>query len=134
MGGNFIDTNILIYLASGDERKADAAEAVVRQGGTISVQVLNEFVNVARRKLDFSWSELSSFLKVIRELLHVVPLTVATHERGMQLAQRHQLSIYDGMILAAALESGCETLYTEDLQHGMSVMGVTVVNPLKSKE
>jgi predicted nucleic acid-binding protein len=131
MAGSFIDTNILIYLASADEGKANAAEEVVRKGGTISVQVLNEFAHVARRKLNFSWDELAMLLGAMRGLFDVVPLAVAIHDRGLHLAERHQLSTYDAMILAAALESGCDTLYSEDFQNGMSVAGLTVINPLK---
>ncbi|MCJ8521340.1 putative nucleic acid-binding protein [Pseudorhizobium tarimense] len=66
MAGSFIDTNILIYLASGNEEKANAAEEEVRKGGTISIQVLNEFSHVARRKLNFSWDELTMLLRAIR--------------------------------------------------------------------
>lgn len=76
MAGNFFDTNILVYLASGDPEKANAAERVIAPGGTISVQVLNEFSHVARRKMAFSWDEVHEFLATIRSLMAVVPVTV----------------------------------------------------------
>lgn len=118
MPGDFIDTNVLVYLASGDLKKAERAEQVVSRGGTISVQVLNELANVARRKMQLSWSETNEWLATLRRLLTIVPLTLATHERGVRLAEQHPLSIYDAMIVAAALEADCDTLWTEDLAHG----------------
>ena len=132
MPGNFIDTNVLIYLVSGDAAKADAAERAVGAGGMISVQVLNEFAHVARRKLRFSWDEVHSFLTMIRALLDVIPLTATIHDRGLQLAERYQLSIYDAMIAAAALASECDILFSEDLQEGMSIEGLTVINPFRN--
>lgn len=131
MPGNFHDTNVLIYLASGDPAKADAAERAVAMGGSISVQVLNEFAHVARRKLGFSWDEVQSFLATIRGVLDVLPLTAAVHDEGLLLAARYQLSVYDAMIVAAALSGECDVLFSEDLQDGMVINGLTVVNPLK---
>ncbi len=130
MAGNFIDTNILIYLASADARKANAAEEAVHAGGVVSVQVLNEFANVARRKLGFSWEEVHMFLDSCRAVLDVVPLTKEIHDLGLRLAERYQLSVYDAMIVAAALESRCDQLLSEDLQDGMTIEGVAIVNPL----
>lgn len=82
MAVSFIDTSILIYLASGDARKADAAEEAVRAGGYVPIQVLNELANVAWRKLEFSWTEVHAFLARCRALLDVVPLTAVIHELG----------------------------------------------------
>jgi predicted nucleic acid-binding protein len=132
MPGNFIDTNVLVYLASGEPEKADQAERVLSQGGTISVQVLNELANVARRKMKLSWEETNEWLSTLRRLLTVVPLTVESHDVGVRLAQRYQLSIYDAMIVASALEAGCDTLWTEDL-HGGAVFddSLRVVSPFK---
>jgi predicted nucleic acid-binding protein len=86
MPGNFFDTGVLIYIASDDAAKADRAEAMVREGGAISVQVLNEITNVARRKMKLSWRETTGFLSSLRELLTVHPVTVDTHELGLTLA------------------------------------------------
>lgn len=132
MPGNFYDTNVLVYLASGNSAKADAAERAISLGGTISVQVLNEFAHVSRRKMGFSWAEVHSFLATVRGALSVVPVTVAIHELGLELAERYGFSIYDAMIVAAALASGCDTLFTEDLQDGLSVADLVVVNPFKA--
>lgn len=117
----FIDTNILLYLLSANKEKAEKAEAILRSGGRISGQVLNETANVARRKLSMSWPDVKELLTLIRSLCPVDSLTIETHSRGMAIAERYQLSIYDAMIVAAALLSGCHTLYSEDMQHGLLV-------------
>jgi predicted nucleic acid-binding protein len=132
MPGSFFDTNVLVYLASGDCAKADQAERVIAGGGAISVQVLNELTNVARRKMRMSWSDTHSFLSLVRGLLIVHPLTVETHETGLALAERHGLSIYDAMIAAAAIHAGCDTLWSEDMQHGMEFEeGLRIVDPFR---
>ena len=121
MPGSFFDTNVLVYIASDDRAKADRAEAMIGDGGAISVQVLNELANVARRKMQMSWRETQVFLSLLRGLLTVHPLTVETHETGLTLAERYGLSTYDAMIAAAALHAGCDTLWSEDMQHGMAI-------------
>ncbi len=130
MAGNFLDTNILVYLASSDQTKADRAEALVRQGGTISVRVLDELSNVARRKLRMSWSEIDILLSSLRTLLTVEPITIDIHENGLALAERYTLSIYDSMIVASALHAKCDTIWSEDIKHGMIVdTQITIRNP-----
>jgi predicted nucleic acid-binding protein len=119
MPGSFFDTNVLLYLASGDAGKAARAEELVRAGGCISAQVLNEATNVARRRMRLSWSETRAFLGLLRGLLEVQPLALQTHDTGLTLAERHGLSVYDAMIAAAAMEAGCDTLWSEDMQDGM---------------
>lgn len=131
MPGNFYDTNILVYLASGDVAKAEAAERAIDLGGTISVQVLNEFAMVARRKMGFSWDELHAFSTAIRALLTTIPITIEIHDKGLSLAERYNFRVYDAMIVAAALSSDCDILFSEDLQDGMRVDGLTIVNPLR---
>jgi predicted nucleic acid-binding protein len=133
MPGSFFDSNVLLYATSGEVAKADRAEQLIRAGGTISVQVLNEIANVTRRKLRYSWSQTNTLLLQIRGLLAVVPVTVANHEAGIHLAERYGLSVYDGMIVAAALSSGCGTLWSEDMQDGLAVEGrLTIVNPFRA--
>ena len=132
MPGSFYDTNVLVYLASADKQKADRAEELIAEGGTISVQVLNEIAQVARRRMGFGWAELRTFLTTIRAVLTVVPLTVETHETGLALAERYRLSLYDAMIAAAALASGCSTLWSEDMQHGLVIARkLRIVNPFR---
>jgi predicted nucleic acid-binding protein len=117
----FIDTNVLLYLLSSDANKADRAEAILQTGGLISVQVLNEMANVALRKLSMPWEEINEVLTLIRSVCHVEPLTVKTHDRGRHAAERYKLNVYDAMIVASALLAGCETLYTEDMHHGLLI-------------
>ena len=126
----FVDTNVVVYLFSADCAKADRAEEVLASGSRISVQVLNELVAVARRKLGMSWREILQWTAQLRAICPVTPLTVETHERGLQIARRLGLSIYDGTIVASALLSGCTTLYTEDMQDGRVIDGqLTIRNP-----
>src|ERR1700753_895708 len=72
---SFFDTNVLVYLASGDPARADRAESLLTKGGAISVQVLNEVANVARRKMQMSWPETRGFLSLLRSLLSVHSVT-----------------------------------------------------------
>ncbi|RFB76332.1 PIN domain-containing protein [Methylovirgula sp. 4M-Z18] len=132
MAGNFYDTNVLLYLAGADRAKAEKVEDLLRQGGTISVQVLNEIANVTRRKMGLTWLETRDFLEAFRGLLVVQPLTLETHESGLALAERHGFSTYDAMIVAAALLAECETLWSEDMQNGMTVgKRLQIVNPFQ---
>lgn len=117
----FIDSNVLLYLLSADADKANRAEAIARAGGLISVQVLNEIANVARRKLAMSWMEINEVLTLIRSICPTEPLTIEIHDRGRLVAERYGLNVYDAMIVAAALFTGCETLYSEDMQHGLLI-------------
>jgi predicted nucleic acid-binding protein len=133
MPGSFFDTNVLLYVASGDPAKADRAEELIGAGGTISVQVLNEITNVARRKMGLSWTETRAFLTIIRSLLPVQPLTIDIHETGLALAERYGLSIYDAMIAASALHADCDTLWSEDLHDGIVLDGrLRIANPFRA--
>jgi predicted nucleic acid-binding protein len=134
MPGSFFDTNVLLYIASGDAAKAERAEQLIAAGGTVSIQVLNEIANVTRRKMRYSWERTHDLLSQIRQLLPVIPITLRIHETGIALAERYTLSIYDGMIAAAALDSGCDTLWSEDMHDGLLIDGrLTVVNPFRSR-
>ena len=130
MPGSFLDSNIVLYLASEDLLKADRAQELVAEGGTISVQVLNEIANISRRKMGLSWAETRNFLLMIRELLKVEPITIEIQDVGISLAERYQLSVYDSMIVSAALSAECDTLLSEDLQDGLLINGrLRVLNP-----
>lgn len=130
MPASFFDTNVLVYLASGDAAKADQAEAAVATGGAISVQVLNEVTNVARRTMQMSWADTHTLSDMLRGLLTVHSLTVEIHETGLRLAERYGFSTYDAMIAASALHAGCDTLWSEDIQHGMALdEGLRIVSP-----
>lgn len=133
MPGSFFDTNVVLYLASDDLTKANRAESILAEGGTISVQVLNEIANVARRKMRMSWEETHGFLSMIRSLLPVEPLTIETHETGLALAERYGLSPFDAMIVASALLAGCDMLWSEDMQDELVIDGrLQIANPFRA--
>lgn len=130
-GVDFFDTNILVYALSADPLKADRSERLLVGGGVISVQVLNEFVSVATRKFGLSFEEAREALSRFRAACDVVPLDIETHEDGLNIAQRHRLSIYDAMIVAAAQRGGCRSLWSEDLADGAVYAGLVVRNPFR---
>ena len=126
----FFDTNVLVYAMTGGPR-GGVARGRLRHGGVISTQVLNEFVRVSRKKLELDWSIVEAALGEFRALVdQVVPIAVTTHEAAVSLAKGHGFDIYDALIVAAALEAGCDTLFTEDMQHGRVIDGLTIRNPL----
>ncbi|MES2228643.1 MAG: PIN domain-containing protein [Pseudomonadota bacterium] len=126
----FVDTNVLLCLLCDDEAKADRAEALLAGRIVIGVQVLNEFLNVTRRKMGLPWPEVEQALTDVQRFADVRPLTLATHRQGLALAKRYQLGVYDAMIAAAALEAGCTTLASEGFSHGQRFEGrLTVRNP-----
>jgi predicted nucleic acid-binding protein len=117
----FLDANILVYAFSTDPRSAKA-ERLLATGCTVSVQGLNEFANVARRKLGMSWRETMDALAVIRTLCaRIVPINLETHETAMTLGSRHGFSIFNSVMLASALEAGCQTFWSEDMHPGMLI-------------
>ena len=128
----FFDTNVLLYLLSADQAKADTAETLVASGGIVSVQVLNEFASIATRKLHMLIPEVREVLRTVRRLCTVHSLSVESHDQGLEVADRYQLSIYDAMIVASAHQAGCKSLYTEDLQDGMAILGLTIRNPFNA--
>lgn len=129
----FFDTNVLLYAFDSSDPRQPIADTVLAQGGVISVQSLNEFAHVARRKLQWDWETVQAVLAAVRRAaIQVVPLTTALHKHGLDIAAAHRLSIYDAMIVAAALTAGCDTLYSEDLHDGLLIDGrLRVVNPFR---
>jgi predicted nucleic acid-binding protein len=128
----FLDTNVLLYLLSGDEDRAGRAEALLGERGVISVQVLNELVNVATRKLRLTWNEVEDVLVAVRSACRVEALTIDVHDRARELTERYRLSFYDGVIVASALLAGCRVLYSEDKHHGLKVdRTLTIRNPFQ---
>ncbi|MDO8292307.1 MAG: PIN domain-containing protein [Gallionella sp.] len=133
MALSFLDSNIILYLLSADVVKADKAEAIVAGGGVISVQVLNEVTSVCRRKLKMPWGDIEAVLAAVKSACNVIPLTIATHETAVKIAQRYDISFYDANICAAAILSGAKTLVSEDMQEGMSIDGLIIQNPFNVK-
>jgi len=132
-GRAFFDTNVLIYSLGAQDPRGRRAEQLLSEGGVVSVQVLNEFCDVARRKIRMSWNDVRQSLRVIQFFCSdPVPITMDTHERALILAEGHGIRIYDALILASALGTKCTTLYTEDLQDGQVIDGkLTVRNPFQ---
>ena len=129
-GGSFFDTNVLLYLVSSESEKARMLDRYMMGGGKISVQVLNEITNVARKKYGFTIEQIRPFLLTLRAAFQVVPVTLELHEIGLDLIGRYQFSTYDAMIVAAALHSGCNVVLSEDMQNGMSIYGrLRIQNP-----
>ena len=125
----FIDTNVLIY-AQGAGPKSDTARRVILAGGVISVQVVNEFAAVLRRKFRLEWDLIADAVADAREALGPVrPIDVDIHLRAVDLARSHGFGFYDSLIVASALAAGCDTLLTEDLEAGRRIAGLTIVNP-----
>lgn len=129
---DFFDTNVLLYTVSSDSSKADVAEAAIKEGGVISVQVLNEVASVARRKMQLPWERTQALVSMFRSVFDVVPLTIAIHDLGLEVAARYALSVYDGQIVAAALEADCTTLWSADMQDGLLIYErLRVCNPFR---
>lgn len=126
----FFDTSVLLYLLSNDAHKADRVEELLVAGGTISVQVLNEFAAVAHRKNALSWHEVREALSAIREVCVAHAVTEEIHDRAIDVAERYGFSVYDSTIVASAQVAGCRTLFAEDLQHRQVIdRTLTVRNP-----
>lgn len=129
----FFDTNILIYAVT-DDRRVVIARQLLAAGGDISVQILSEFSNVARRKLGFEWGEIAETLAAIGTLCRTVhPITVDTHRTALMLAERFGFAFSDALIVASALHAQCTELYSEDLHHGLVIDGrLNVINPFRT--
>ena len=127
---SFFDSSVLLYIVTSDDWRSEIAANLLISGGVVSVQVLNEFVNVSRRKFRQEWKEIEEDLRDIRRFCGpIVPITLATHEAALRIAQRYGYRIYDSLLLAAAIESGCTTLYSEDMQDGQVIGSLTIRNP-----
>lgn len=133
MNDTFLDTNVLVYAFGADERSARAQE-LLAAGGWVGIQNLNEFANVALNKLKMSWSELHDALRQIQVLCRLAaPIDLNLHQQALMLAERYRLHIFDALVLASALRTGCDILWSEDMQHGLVVEGrLTIRNPFRT--
>jgi predicted nucleic acid-binding protein len=131
-GQAFFDTNILIYAFAEDFAKVEVAERLVNAGGVLSIQVLNEAANTLHNKLGFTWPHIRRMIdNILRTCPDPLPLTLKTHRDALRICERYGYSVYDGLIIAAALEARSTVLYTEDLQHGQIIDGLRIVNPFR---
>ncbi len=131
MPGEFVDTNIVIYSFSQDEHKQNKALAILAKHPVMSVQVLSETANIMRRKLGFDINAIRTVINRISQecsLLH--PINLNTLNQAFDIAERYSFSHYDSLIVAAALQTDCTTLYSEDMQHGQIVeKRMIILNP-----
>lgn len=127
----FFDTNVLLYAVAENDPRSAQAEELLAAGGVLSVQILNEFVSVARRKMLMSWSDVTEALDAFRVLCSSpLPITIEIHEAALKIAEKNGYNIYDALVVAAAVEAGCATLYSEDLHSGQTISGqLTICNP-----
>ena len=132
-GKRFFDTNVLIYSVARNDPRCERAGALLATGGVVGVQGLNEFVSVARRKMRMPWNQVIEALEAIQVLCpSPAPIEISTHDAALKIAENHGYEIYDALVIAVALESGCVTLYSEDLQDGQIFKGkLTIRNPFK---
>ena len=127
----FLDTNVLVYCVTENDPRSARAEELLAAGGTLSVQNLNEFTAVARRKMSMPWADVAGAVEAFQILCPApLPITLELHEAARKIAEKRGYSIYDALLIAAAIEAGCTTLYSEDLQDGQVLEGqLTIRNP-----
>jgi len=129
----FLDTNILVYAQQSDRRSAKA-RSLIAAGGIISVQILNELTNVLSRKLRRDWAEIGAVIEDVSDALGpALPLTVETHAAAVALAREHGFSFYDALVVAAAIEAGCDTLLSEHFQHGRVIGRIAIIDPFDAR-
>lgn len=116
----FIDTNVLIYWVD-DSQRADMVEQLLAGDSVISVQVLNEFANVLRRKRGMPLADVKVLCDTLIDTCEVYDLSVRTHQTALALMARYSLSLFDANIVAAAGLSGCAVLCSEDMQDGLNI-------------
>ncbi|CAM3788500.1 PIN domain-containing protein [Polynucleobacter antarcticus] len=127
---NFFDTNTLLYLLSDQSSKAEWVTQNLDQGSIISVQVLNEFTSVSIRKSKLLPKEIDEFLEQFIAICNVQAIDLDTFASGREISRRYGYHHYDSMIIASALQSGCEKLYSEDMQHRQIIdKRLHIVNP-----
>ena len=126
----FLDSNVLIYAFTQAGNKTSIAQQILSLGGAVNVQALNETANTLRRKFNVGWPRIGQIIDaVVRVCPRPLPVALETHRAALRICERYGYSIYDGLIIAAAKEAGCATLYSEDLQHGQIIEGVRIENP-----
>ncbi len=129
----FLDTNVFVYAIVQDDPRSQDAEELIAEGGTVSVQVLNEFAAVARRKSNMPWDEVQLAVENIKILCpDPLPITLNTHQEALAIAEKYGFKIYDSLIVASALEARCTTLYSDDMKDGQVIeKTLTIRNPFR---
>lgn len=132
-GRAFLDTNVFIYAIVQDDPRSHDAEELISVGGRISVQVLNEFAAVVRRKTNMPWGEVQLALESIKVLCpDPLPITLDTHQKALAIAEKYRYKVDDALIVASALEARCTILYLEDMQDGQIIESkLAIRNPFR---
>jgi predicted nucleic acid-binding protein len=128
----FVDTNVALYVIGKDSRKKAIAREILTGRPVVSTQVINEAVNVCLRRFAFTRERAYAFADILMRRMDVRPVDEATIRKSAEIAIRYRFSNWDSLIIAAALLANCNTLYSEDMQHGQTLDGkLTVVNPFR---
>ena len=129
----FLDTNVLIYLFDRDLTKKNIAKSLLRQKPHISIQVCNELTNILLKKFDVPPTDIKEALSRIESFTTVHPLNLETLHLALDIKERYRYAFYDSLIIASAIQAGCNILYTEDLQHNQKVLQkLTILNPFQN--
>lgn len=130
MNASFVDTNVVIYSLSDNNDKRRQALKIIASRPVISAQVLNEAANTLQRKLKFTPQAIHTILTRLIAECDVVPIHAETSLLAVSIMERYRFSFYDSLIIAAALEANCTTLYSEDMQHSQLIENkLRIVNP-----
>ena len=124
------DSNILLYLHDeSDKRKREIAKDILSDNPKISTQVISEFINVARRQLDLPKADIVVYCADLLQDCEIIPVLHDTLTNAAALIQKYDFQIFDSIIVASALEASCTILYSEDMQHGLVINNMTIINP-----
>jgi predicted nucleic acid-binding protein len=135
MPGDFLDSNVLVYAFTADPR-AVTAQTLLERGAVVSVQGLNEFANVARRKLGRTWAEVRAALDSIRDVCRtIVPVDIETHRDALHVADHYGYAFFDALMIASAVRADCTVLWSEDMHDGHVIdKRLRIANPFSRSE
>ncbi|NWF67006.1 MAG: PIN domain-containing protein [Campylobacterales bacterium] len=132
----FIDTNIIVYAYSIDEKKKQAITQEILENNSdlyISKQVINEVVNILYKKMQLTSEEIEKVILELDNEFEIFDFDITTQIKAIRLKNNYNLQFYDALIIATALENGCTVLYSEDMQHNLVIEGkLTIINPFKA--
>jgi len=130
----FIDTNILINCYSEEKEKKEISLSIINEYETkdivISLQVINEFINVLKKKFSKKHGDIRKALDEMESSLIIWDLSIDLIRDAIRICERYQYSYYDSLIISSAIDSGCKILYSEDMQHNQLIDGkLRILNP-----
>ena len=131
----FIDTNIIVYAFSLESERKSISKQLIKQAhkksGCLSFQVIQEFLNTATKKfkIPLKKEDIQKYLsEILFPICEVFP-SEELYKSALDIRERFKFSFYDSLIIAAAIESNCKILYSEDLQHNQKIYDLTILNP-----